>query len=82
MDSDSWSNLFSSSNARRYQSRSDLFGHEETDGDDEIKAEFLCPFARRTSMSLGFVVTSMRNIRWRPRMGSVQFVQRGWDRIL
>lgn len=22
----------------------DLFGHEETDGDDEIKAEFLCPF--------------------------------------
>ncbi|XP_050372349.1 protein DEHYDRATION-INDUCED 19 homolog 4-like [Argentina anserina] len=44
MDSDSWSNLFSSSNARRYQSRSDLFGHEEMEGDDEIKAEFLCPF--------------------------------------
>ncbi|PRQ39347.1 putative drought induced 19 type, zinc-binding protein [Rosa chinensis] len=44
MDSDSWSNLFSSSNARRYQSRSDLFGHEEIEGDDEIKAEFLCPF--------------------------------------
>ncbi|XP_061992381.1 protein DEHYDRATION-INDUCED 19 homolog 4-like [Rosa rugosa] len=44
MDSDSWSNLFSSSNARRCQSRSDLFGHEEIEGDDEIKAEFLCPF--------------------------------------
>ncbi|PQQ16592.1 protein DEHYDRATION-INDUCED 19 homolog 4-like [Prunus yedoensis var. nudiflora] len=53
MESDnSWSSLFSSSSSRRYQSRSghfsqttpDLFAHEETDGDDELKAEFLCPF--------------------------------------
>lgn len=22
----------------------DLFAHDETDGDDELKAEFLCPF--------------------------------------
>ncbi|VVA24650.1 PREDICTED: DEHYDRATION-INDUCED [Prunus dulcis] len=53
MESDnSWSSLFSSSSSRRYQSRSghfsqttpDLFAHDETDGDDELKAEFLCPF--------------------------------------
>ncbi|KAM2888555.1 hypothetical protein FF1_012265 [Malus domestica] len=54
MDSDNlWSSLFSTSSSRRYQSRSgefsrtapgDLFSHEETDGDDELKAEFLCPF--------------------------------------
>ncbi|KAM1030239.1 hypothetical protein TB1_033455 [Malus domestica] len=24
--------------------RADLFSHDETDGDDELKAEFLCPF--------------------------------------
>ncbi|XP_009347364.1 protein DEHYDRATION-INDUCED 19 homolog 4 isoform X1 [Pyrus x bretschneideri] len=45
MDSDNlWSSLFSTSSSRRYQSRSDLFSHEEIDGDDELKAEFLCPF--------------------------------------
>ncbi|KAF3950010.1 hypothetical protein CMV_024181 [Castanea mollissima] len=39
MDSDSWNTR------RRFQSRSDLFlAHEEMDGDEESKAEFLCPF--------------------------------------
>ncbi|XP_048321046.1 protein DEHYDRATION-INDUCED 19 homolog 4 [Ziziphus jujuba] len=46
MESDSWSSRLSSSStySRRYQSRSDLYGHEETDRDDDLKAEFLCPF--------------------------------------
>uniref|UniRef100_A0A7N2R656 Uncharacterized protein n=1 Tax=Quercus lobata TaxID=97700 RepID=A0A7N2R656_QUELO len=39
MDSDSWNTR------RRFQSRSDLFlAHEEMEGDEESKAEFLCPF--------------------------------------
>ncbi|GLU08437.1 hypothetical protein SLE2022_253500 [Rubroshorea leprosula] len=51
MDSKSWSSRFSvsssSSSSRRYQTRSDLFlggGYEEVDRDDDLKAEFLCPF--------------------------------------
>ncbi|KAF3456296.1 hypothetical protein FNV43_RR00946 [Rhamnella rubrinervis] len=44
MESDSWSSRLLPPYARRYQSRSDLFGHEETDRDDDLKAEFLCPF--------------------------------------
>lgn len=43
MDSDSWNTRFSTS-SRRHQTRSDLYRYEETDGDDELKAEFLCPF--------------------------------------
>ncbi|WCJ23367.1 Protein DEHYDRATION-INDUCED 19 [Euphorbia peplus] len=39
--SDSWSSRLSTS-SRRYLSRSDLF--EETEVDDDLKAEFLCPF--------------------------------------
>ncbi|XVE82222.1 hypothetical protein DITRI_Ditri15bG0130400 [Diplodiscus trichospermus] len=49
MESNSWSFRFSnsSSSSRRHQSRSDLFlggGYEEVDGDEDFKAEFLCPF--------------------------------------
>ncbi|XVF38805.1 hypothetical protein REPUB_Repub20aG0133600 [Reevesia pubescens] len=49
MESNSWSFRFSnsSSSSRRQQSRSDLFlggGYEEVDGDEDFKAEFLCPF--------------------------------------
>ncbi|XVF28253.1 hypothetical protein REPUB_Repub15cG0013700 [Reevesia pubescens] len=51
MESNSWSfrfsNSSSSSSSRRHQSRSDLFlggGYEEVDGDEDFKAEFLCPF--------------------------------------
>ncbi|XVE65563.1 hypothetical protein DITRI_Ditri08aG0009800 [Diplodiscus trichospermus] len=50
MESNSWSFRFSnssSSSSRRHQSRSDLFlggGYEEFDGDEDFKAEFLCPF--------------------------------------
>ncbi|KAB1212368.1 hypothetical protein CJ030_MR5G025136 [Morella rubra] len=43
MDSDSWTTRL----AKRYQSRSDLcFGgmHEEIDGEDDSRTEFLCPF--------------------------------------
>ncbi|KAM1373278.1 hypothetical protein ACFX2I_023998 [Malus domestica] len=55
MDSDNlWSSLFSTSSSRRYQSRSDLFSHEETDGDDELKAEFLCPFCAEDFDIVGF----------------------------
>ncbi|KAI4334915.1 hypothetical protein L6164_013616 [Bauhinia variegata] len=46
MDSDSWISARLSGSSRRYQSRSDLYlgGHEEMDGDDDLRAEFLCPF--------------------------------------
>ncbi len=49
MESNSWSSRFSSSSSssRRCLSRSDLFlggGYEEVDADDDLKAEFLCPF--------------------------------------
>ncbi|KAJ7955175.1 Protein DEHYDRATION-INDUCED 19 like [Quillaja saponaria] len=46
MDSDSWNSARLSSSSRRYQSRSDLYlgGHDEVDGDDDLRAEFLCPF--------------------------------------
>ncbi|EOY06635.1 Drought-responsive family protein [Theobroma cacao] len=52
MESNSLSFRFSnpssfSSSSRRHQSRSDLFlggGYEEVDGDEDLKAEFLCPF--------------------------------------
>ncbi|KAM1599762.1 hypothetical protein ACFXTN_022310 [Malus domestica] len=55
MDSDNlWSSLFSTSSSRRYQSRSDLLLHEETDGDDELKAEFLCPFCAEDFDVVGF----------------------------
>ncbi|KAJ9180311.1 hypothetical protein P3X46_008575 [Hevea brasiliensis] len=48
MDADSWS-VRISSGSKRYQSvlqsRSDVFvGFEETDGDDDIREEFPCPF--------------------------------------
>ncbi|XP_059433634.1 protein DEHYDRATION-INDUCED 19 homolog 4-like isoform X2 [Corylus avellana] len=46
MDSDAWTARLSNA-SRRYHSRSDLYlggGHEEIDGDDESRAEFLCPF--------------------------------------
>ncbi|KAM7277555.1 hypothetical protein ACFE04_004689 [Oxalis oulophora] len=46
--SNSWNTARLSTSSRRYPSRSDLYfggGFEETDGgDDELKAEFLCPF--------------------------------------
>ncbi|KAJ9181855.1 hypothetical protein P3X46_005902 [Hevea brasiliensis] len=41
MASDSWSSRLLTS-SRRYFSRSDLY--EETDVDEDLKAEFLCPF--------------------------------------
>ncbi|GMI95842.1 DROUGHT INDUCED LIKE9-7, HYPERSENSITIVE TO RED AND BLUE [Hibiscus trionum] len=53
MESNSWSFRFSnsssssSSSTRRRQSRPDLFlggGYEEFDGDEDFKAQFLCPF--------------------------------------
>ncbi|XP_021906978.1 protein DEHYDRATION-INDUCED 19 homolog 4-like isoform X2 [Carica papaya] len=49
MDSNAWiARLASSSSSysRRYQSRSDLYGggYDETEGDDDLKSEFLCPF--------------------------------------
>ncbi|PPD94538.1 hypothetical protein GOBAR_DD08407 [Gossypium barbadense] len=50
MESNSWRFRFSnssSSSSRRHQSRSDPFlggGYEEFDGDEDFKAEFLCPF--------------------------------------
>ncbi|KAK8548809.1 hypothetical protein V6N13_054421 [Hibiscus sabdariffa] len=52
MDSNSWRFRFSnssssSSSSRRHQPRSDLFlggGYEEVDGEEDFKAEFLCPF--------------------------------------
>lgn len=49
MDSNPWGSRFSvsSPSSRRYQNRSDLFlggGYEEIEGDDDLKAEFLCPF--------------------------------------
>ncbi|XP_010558431.1 PREDICTED: protein DEHYDRATION-INDUCED 19 homolog 4-like [Tarenaya hassleriana] len=51
MDSNSWINcpsvFSSSSSSRRYQSRSDLYlggGFEDFEGEDDLKAEFICPF--------------------------------------
>lgn len=49
MESNLWSNRLSTASSRRYhhQSRSDLFiggGYDETDGDDDLNAMFLCPF--------------------------------------
>ncbi|OAY27688.1 protein DEHYDRATION-INDUCED 19 homolog 4 [Manihot esculenta] len=41
MASDSWSSSLSTS-SRRYHSRSEMY--EETDLDEDLKAEFLCPF--------------------------------------
>ncbi|KAL1190968.1 DEHYDRATION-INDUCED 19-like protein 7 [Cardamine amara subsp. amara] len=47
MDSNSWINcppvFSSSSSSRRYQSRSDLY-LGDVEGEDELKAEFICPF--------------------------------------
>ncbi|KFK38139.1 hypothetical protein AALP_AA3G074600 [Arabis alpina] len=50
--SNSWINcpsVFSSSSTRRCQSRSDLYlggggGYEDLEGEDDLKAEFICPF--------------------------------------
>uniref|UniRef100_A0A1J3G842 Protein DEHYDRATION-INDUCED 19-like protein 4 n=1 Tax=Noccaea caerulescens TaxID=107243 RepID=A0A1J3G842_NOCCA len=51
MDSNSWINcpsvFSSSSSSRRCQSRSDLYiggGYEDLEGDEDLKAEFICPF--------------------------------------
>ncbi|XP_054785794.1 protein DEHYDRATION-INDUCED 19 homolog 4-like [Prosopis cineraria] len=47
MDSDSWISARLSTSSRRYQSRSDhpcLGGIDDTDGDDDFRAEYLCPF--------------------------------------
>ncbi|XP_061344783.1 protein DEHYDRATION-INDUCED 19 homolog 4-like isoform X2 [Gastrolobium bilobum] len=46
MDSDSWISARLSSSSRRYHSRSDLYlgGLDDTDGGDDFRAEFLCPF--------------------------------------
>ncbi|GKV31402.1 hypothetical protein SLEP1_g40093 [Rubroshorea leprosula] len=53
MSSNTWTSRFSvpssssSSSSRRCLNRSDLFfvgGYDEVDGDDDLKAEFLCPF--------------------------------------
>ncbi|CAH2054764.1 unnamed protein product [Thlaspi arvense] len=52
MDSSSWINCpsvfsSSSSSSRRCQSRSDLYiggGYEDLEGEDDLKAEFICPF--------------------------------------
>ncbi|KAH9766044.1 protein DEHYDRATION-INDUCED 19 [Citrus sinensis] len=49
MELNLWSNRHSTASSRRYhhQSRSDLFiggGYDETDGDDDLNAMFLCPF--------------------------------------
>ncbi|XP_011046384.1 PREDICTED: protein DEHYDRATION-INDUCED 19 homolog 4-like [Populus euphratica] len=41
MASDSWVSRFATS-SRRYQTRSDL--HEETEAEEDLKAEYLCPF--------------------------------------
>ncbi|KAK9288197.1 hypothetical protein L1049_016646 [Liquidambar formosana] len=45
MDSDSWTTRIAAA-SKRYQSRSDLYlgGMEENDGDDDSRAEYLCPF--------------------------------------
>ncbi|CAE6230344.1 unnamed protein product [Arabidopsis arenosa] len=47
MDSNSWINcppvFSSSSSSRRYQSRSDLY-LGDVEGEDDLKAEFMCPF--------------------------------------
>ncbi|XP_028248080.1 protein DEHYDRATION-INDUCED 19 homolog 4-like [Glycine soja] len=43
MDSDSWISTRMSSSSRRYHSRSDLYV-EESEGSDDFRAEFLCPF--------------------------------------
>ncbi|TKY72542.1 DEHYDRATION-INDUCED 19-like 7 [Spatholobus suberectus] len=43
MDSDSWISTRLSSSSRRYHSRSDLHV-EESEGNDDFRAEFLCPF--------------------------------------
>ncbi|KAE9591657.1 putative drought induced 19 type, zinc-binding protein [Lupinus albus] len=46
MDSDSWISARLSNSSRRYHSRSDLYlgGHEDLDGEDDLRSEFLCPF--------------------------------------
>ncbi|KAL1211887.1 DEHYDRATION-INDUCED 19-like protein 4 [Cardamine amara subsp. amara] len=50
MGSKSWINcpsVFSSSSSRRCQSRSDMYlggGYEDLEGEDDLKAEFICPF--------------------------------------
>ncbi|KAE8667949.1 hypothetical protein F3Y22_tig00112352pilonHSYRG00017 [Hibiscus syriacus] len=63
MESNSWSFRFSnssssssSSSTRRRQSRSDLFlggGYEEIDGDEDFKAQFLCPFCAEDFDTVG-----------------------------
>ncbi|KAE9594924.1 putative drought induced 19 type, zinc-binding protein [Lupinus albus] len=46
MDSDSWISARLSNSSRRYHSRSDLYlgGHDDLDGGDDHRTEFLCPF--------------------------------------
>ncbi|KAF7837768.1 protein DEHYDRATION-INDUCED 19-like protein 4-like [Senna tora] len=46
MDFDSWISARLLNSSRLYQSRSDLYlgGHEDIDGDKDLRAEFLCPF--------------------------------------
>ncbi|CAA7058827.1 unnamed protein product [Microthlaspi erraticum] len=49
MESNSWINcpssvFSSSSSSRRYQSRPDLYLGGDVEGEDELKAEFICPF--------------------------------------
>uniref|UniRef100_A0A1J3F7R8 Protein DEHYDRATION-INDUCED 19-like protein 7 n=1 Tax=Noccaea caerulescens TaxID=107243 RepID=A0A1J3F7R8_NOCCA len=49
MESNSWINcpssvVSSSSSSRRYQSRSDLYLGDVDGGEDELKAEYICPF--------------------------------------
>ncbi|XP_027356726.1 protein DEHYDRATION-INDUCED 19 homolog 7 isoform X2 [Abrus precatorius] len=43
MDSDSWISTRLSTSSRRYHSRSDLYV-EDSEGGDDFRAEFLCPF--------------------------------------
>ncbi|KAG4949129.1 hypothetical protein AAZX31_15G138500 [Glycine max] len=43
MDSDSWISTRLSSSSRRHHYRSDLYA-EESEGNDDFRAEFLCPF--------------------------------------
>ncbi|KAE8658771.1 hypothetical protein F3Y22_tig00116970pilonHSYRG00250 [Hibiscus syriacus] len=63
MESNSWSFRFSnsssslsSSSSRRRQSRSDLFlggGYEEIEGDEDLKAQVLCPFCAEDFDTVG-----------------------------
>ncbi|EEF43037.1 conserved hypothetical protein [Ricinus communis] len=44
MASDSWSSRLSTTSSRRYHSRSDLYEETEVIIEEDLKAEFLCPF--------------------------------------